>query len=124
MDFVKILHIDDMSEISKVYSEILSSENHEFHSATEATKGFDMAVKNDYDVIFLDIVMPGYSGFDFLADLKEIRPEIMGKIVVITALDLAPEDLQELHDYGIRRIISKPVSIQKVVHDLENQMVQ
>ena len=67
---MKILHVEDVPEISEVFSDILTTKNHNFESETDGKKGLEMVLKNNYDLILLDMCMPNYSGMDFLLDLK------------------------------------------------------
>lgn len=66
----KILIVEDSSEISKVISYALTNANYEIDSAHNGEEGVKMAVDNRYDLILLDLVMPGKSGFEVLKDLR------------------------------------------------------
>ncbi|PIW35448.1 MAG: response regulator, partial [Nitrosopumilales archaeon CG15_BIG_FIL_POST_REV_8_21_14_020_33_23] len=68
---MKILHVEDVPEISEVFSDILTTKNHDFESTIDGKKGLDMVLKNHYDLILLDMCMPNYSGIDFLLDLND-----------------------------------------------------
>ncbi len=58
----KILIIDDDVMMLKLYSEILWKEGFEVLTASDAKKGFDLAVSHIPDIIFLDIMMPDVDG--------------------------------------------------------------
>ncbi len=60
--------------------------------AANASETLQEASKNDWDIVLLDINMPGRSGIDVLQDLKELYPRL--PVVVLTAF---PE-----RDYAIR----------------------
>ncbi len=65
--------------------------------------------KKDYDLIFLDMKMPGMSGLDLMKKIKKIKP--LPDILVITAYsdgDLA----QQVKDEGALEYIPKPIFLQ------------
>ncbi|MDD5116145.1 MAG: response regulator [Candidatus Omnitrophica bacterium] len=58
----KILIIDDDPMILKLYSEFLSKEGFEVLTASDADKGFELAVSRMPDLVLLDVMMPGVDG--------------------------------------------------------------
>lgn len=62
---MKILYIEDIPEISDIFSDILKTKNHDFESTPDGKKGLDLVLKNYYDLILLDMCMPNYSGLIF-----------------------------------------------------------
>ena len=67
----KILVADDDAEIRKVISSILTQQGLEVIQAADGNATLAAAVKEAPDLILLDILMPGMSGFDVLTKLKE-----------------------------------------------------
>ncbi len=120
---MKILHIDDVSEISRVFEEILSPKNYEFESISDGKKGLDLVIANDYDLILLDMCMPKYSGVDFLLDLKHSRPSELSKVVIVSSLEMSPTQEQELLKLGIFSILQKPISIQSLLDKIEQKII-
>ena len=68
--------------------------------------------KRHYDLILLDIAMPGYSGFDILMQLKN-RGVTHENIVIITASDLKIEDFNDYAEVGVREILKKPFGLDR-----------
>ena len=68
---MNILHIDDSPEICQLYSDYYSQKNHNITSETDARKGLELVLENDYDFILLDMCMPHYDGMNFLHDVNE-----------------------------------------------------
>ena len=60
----------------------------------EGRKGLFEIQKRDYDIIFLDIAIPEYSGFDILSQLKKQGVRYK-RIVILTALNLTMEDFKD-----------------------------
>ncbi len=118
---MKILHVEDTPEISQIFADILETTGYEFDSISDGRAGLELAVNKDYDLILLDMCMPKYSGADFLLDLKHRRPSEICKVVVVTALEMSHSQEQELIKLGIRSILKKPISLQSLLAQLEQE---
>ncbi len=118
---MKILHIEDIPEISEVYSDILKTKNHDFESAIDGKKGLDLVLKNHYDLILLDMCMPNYSGIDFLLDLKDKKSSEIQKVVV-SSLGLDEYQTRFLKELGVRSIRQKPISVQSLLSQIEPEL--
>jgi len=116
---MKILHIEDVSEISQVFADILSTKNYDFDSVSDGRAGLELAVYKDYDLILLDMCMPNYSGVDFFLDLKHRRPSELSKVVIVSALEMNLTQEQELLNLGIRSVLRKPISVQGLLSQIE-----
>ncbi|MCH7758279.1 MAG: response regulator [Thaumarchaeota archaeon] len=123
---MQILQVEDSPLICQLYSDLLESRNHSVEAVNDGKKGLELVMKNDYDLILLDMLMPKYSGMQFLKDLKEKRPSELKKVIVISQLEFNEDDYQELLDFGIRSIQKKTLDLVKfedkgeleVKHDL------
>ena len=120
---MKILHIEDVAEISQIFADILSTKNYDFDSVSDGRTGLELAVYKDYDLILLDMCMPHYSGVDFLLDLKHRRPTELSKVVIVSALEMNPTQEQELLNLGIRSVLRKPISVQGLLSQIEQKVV-
>ncbi len=120
---MKILHIEDCPQISSIFSDILSMSDHEFESTTDGKNGLELVLKNNYDVILLDLGMPYYTGFEFIADLKINRPSEIRKVVIVSALELEEFQIQFLKSQGVYSIHKKPISVQYIISKMMPQNV-
>jgi len=120
---VKILHIDDTPEISTIFSDILKNKNHNFDSIEDGKKGLGMVLKNQYDLILLDMCMPNYSGIDFLLDLKNKKSTEIQKVVVVSSLELDEYQTKFLKKLGVRGIQQKPISVQNLLAQIEPEII-
>jgi DNA-binding response OmpR family regulator len=66
----KILAIDDQSEITSIIADFLS-DKYEVYPAKTTVKAFSLMHSDKFDLILLDIVMPGMNGIEFLEYLKK-----------------------------------------------------
>ncbi len=111
---MKVLHVDDSPEICQLYADMLATENHEVQSVNDGREGLDLVLKNDYDLILLDICMPKYSGMEFIHDLKAERPSELKKVIIVSVLELTESHRNELLKLGIHSVEEKPSTIQKL----------
>ncbi len=111
---MNILHVDDSPEICHLYADMLAIGNNTVKSVNDGREGLELVLKNDYDLILLDVCMPKYSGINFIHDLKAKRPSEMKKIVIISVLQLRESHKKELLKLGIHSVEEKPATIQKL----------
>lgn len=125
MDKQKVLIIDDERSARTLIREYIAAYDH-FEIIGEATNGFEaVQLINEHkpDVVFLDIQMPGYNGFEVIERLEEI-PEI----IFSTAYDTYALDAFEVHavDYLLkpytRDRFSKALSKLNANHSKHNLM--
>ena len=111
---MNILHVDDSPEICQLYADMLALGNNCVESVNDGREGLKLALKNDYDLILLDICMPKYSGIEFIHDLKDSRPSEIKKVVIVSVLELRESHKEELLKFGIHSVEEKPATIQKL----------
>ena len=111
---MKVLHVDDSPEICQLYADMLAPGNNTVKSVNDGREGLELVLKNDYDLILLDICMPRYSGMNFIQDLMAKRPSEMKKIIVVSVLELRESHKNELLKLGIHSVEEKPSTIQKL----------
>jgi len=119
---VKVLLIDDSAEICELYSDMFTADNHSVRSVSFGKKGLELVVKNDYDLILLDMYMPDYTGMKFLRNLKNKRPSELKKVVVVSVLKFMEIEVKELLKFGIHSVESKPSSFQTIM-DLQRNIL-
>ncbi len=114
----KILIVDDVLDNVEMLTALLGFAG--FEKVEGTTDPFAVAPRhqaNDYDLILLDIQMPGIDGFEVMRRLREIDPEPILPVIALTAH----------HDYksrvieaGARDFIRKPFEFREVTHRIKN----
>jgi PAS domain S-box-containing protein len=66
----KILIVDDEESIRFTFDSFLSDEGHEVATAGEYNEALEVLSRNDFDLIFMDIVLGGKTGIDLLKEIK------------------------------------------------------
>jgi len=74
----KILLIDDHAVMREGLKQILEDEFHEavFGEAGNAGEALDLLQQKDWDLVILDIVLPGRSGLDVLKEIRQHKPKV------------------------------------------------
>ena len=114
MILLRVLHIDDSPEICELYSDMFTADNNTIQSVNTGKEGLDLVLKNNYDLILLDMCMPSYSGMDFLRDLTKQKPSELKKVVVVSVLKFSQTQIKELLKMGIHSVEEKPTDLQKL----------
>ncbi|MBT8338527.1 MAG: response regulator [Desulfatitalea sp.] len=104
-----VLIVDDEDRIRHVCSKMLGQEGYETAQAENAEKGLAMIAQRHFDIILLDLLMPGMSGIEALGRIRMLHPDTV--VIVITGyatLDHAVDAMK----CGAFDFISKPFSPQ------------
>ena len=78
----RVLVVDDEDRIQKACHRLLTREGCEVALAGNGIKGLKMIEEAHFDIVLLDLMMPGMSGMDVLAGIKARHPDTV--IIVIT----------------------------------------
>jgi DNA-binding response OmpR family regulator len=115
-----ILVVDDDPNIAKLIRFYLKNQNYLIENAPDSRQGIQMARKNQYDLLLLDMQMPHIDGMTFLKTMADI-PSFDTLIIVITAHD--PDDemrtLIEKHAYDF---IQKPFTANRLRFTIRNAL--
>src|ERR1035441_8696696 len=71
-----ILVIDDEASIRESLEVLLSLEGYSATMAGDGEEGLRMIEANNYDLVLLDLALPGQSGLELLPQIKERQPEL------------------------------------------------
>ena len=117
---MKVLAIDDNSDILELLKEVVISYNHEFSSSNNGKTGLEMIKNNSYDAVLLDLTMPEFTGVDVVDAL--IADDILkdNKIILFTASTILDESITELISKGVHSCIRKPVDVTHLIKILES----
>ena len=103
----KILVVDDEKVIREGCREVLTLEGFEVVLAENGEQGLEMIEKVHFDVVLLDLMMPGISGFDVLSHVKALHPDT--SIIVITGYATVEHSIEAMKN-GAFDFIPKPFS--------------
>jgi two-component system, OmpR family, phosphate regulon sensor histidine kinase PhoR len=101
----RILVIDDEKRIRDGCYKVLSAEGFEVARAEDGKRGIKMIEEAHYDIILLDLMMPGLSGFDVLGHVKSLHPDTV--IIVISGYATVEHSIESMKK-GAFDFIPKP----------------
>jgi CheY-like chemotaxis protein len=114
-----VLIVDDRESNVSLLQQILSEDGYSrVTGTTNSLEVCDLHRKNRYDLILLDLQMPGMDGFQVMDGLKTIESESYLPVIVLTA---QPSHRLRALKAGARDFISKPfelVEVQTRIHNM------
>lgn len=119
----KILVIEDTELMQRLIRDILEKEGYEVYSAYSGEEGLDMVAEVKPDLIILDIVMPGMSGFDVCRALRANDSNILTPIIMLTSQVSEDDKLIGL-EMGADDYIIKPFNSRELVSRVRNTLVR
>jgi len=114
----RILVVDDEPNICRVLERLLSREGHSVDTMPDAQRALDSLRDTKYDLILLDLKMPGMSGIEFFNQMKEIDPSLEGKVVCITGDVISPRNKAFLDSTRIPCIV-KPFTAEQLMRQVK-----
>ncbi|MBI2149429.1 MAG: sigma-54-dependent Fis family transcriptional regulator [Acidobacteria bacterium] len=116
-----VLIIDDEEEIRESIEMLLRSEGLSADSAATGEEGLKKIEDNLYDLVLLDLMLPGKSGMDVQKDIKRIDPTL--PVVIITAIGALETAVTAIKE-GSFDYITKPWNNEKLIVIVRNAIKQ
>lgn len=107
----KVLVIDDEARIQKACHRLLTQEGCDVELADNGIKGLKMIEDHHFDIILLDLMMPGISGLEVLRDVKSRHPDTV--VIIITGYATLEHSIETMKN-GAFDFLSKPFSPQEL----------
>ena len=112
-----ILAIDDDTMILDALKIIFNDVGYSVNVFSDSPAGMEEALRRDYDLILVDLHMPGMNGAEVTQSIRKAKPE--AQILIITAYPTDPLAVRAL-DGGAAGLLKKPFEIAKVIDLLED----
>ena len=116
---MRILVIEDEETLARLIESRLKRENHGVDVALDGDTGLMEALRGIYDLIILDVMLPGTSGFDILSALKKQR--ISSKVIMLTARGALEDRLHGLKA-GADDYVTKPFHLEELAARVSVQL--
>jgi DNA-binding response OmpR family regulator len=114
-----ILVVDDEETMRTSLADILRLEGHRVRAVSSGEMAIEALQNDSFDLVLLDLKMPGMDGLDVMRHIPQVAPEI--QVIMLTAhgsLESAIEALRlEAHDY-----LLKPASAAQIVNSVESAL--
>ncbi len=114
----EILIVDDEFEIGKLFKKVLDKEGYSVTVAGSGRNALNLCRKKKFDLIYLDIIMPGMDGISVFKKIKEISPKT--KIVFFTGKLMEDKVAGMYLDEGAAGFLRKPIPLKDLVSYTQN----
>lgn len=113
----KVLVVDDDPVVGRSIDRVLSARGYAVITAASGPEALDKLAREDYDVVYTDIKMPGMDGLEVAARIKASRPWL--PVVIVTGYGTDANE-SKARDIGVTGFLHKPLSpemIETSAHD-------
>ena len=105
---VTVLVVDDSAVNRMVTDKVLRSGGFEAVLAADAEAALDILAERDFDLLLLDINMPGHSGIDVIKTYGFMRMGLSMPPIVVFSAEVTPETRRECAELGVNLFLPKP----------------
>jgi len=116
-----ILVIDDEAAIRESLEVLLSLEGYAVTMAADGEQGLRILELETFDLVLLDLALPGQSGLELLPQIKERQPEL--PVIMITAYGTV-ENVVESVRAGAENFVQKPWDNEKLLADIRSAIAR
>jgi len=113
---MRILIVEDEQKMAKLLKKGLEEENHSVMLAHDGIEGFDISQTYPFDVVILDVMLPGMTGFEILRRLRQAENHV--PILMLTARD-AVSDIVKGLNLGADDYLTKPFAFHELLARLQ-----
>ncbi len=108
----RILVVEDDAAIRRGIVDAATFAGYDVLEAANGNDGMRMAVRVDYDLLLLDLVLPGHTGLEILAEVRISRPTL--PVIILTALGAEGDRVKGL-TLGADDYVVKPFSVKELL---------
>ncbi len=109
-----VLLVDDSSTNNLLLESALRSLKLNISTASSAETALTMLRKKDFDLVLLDVMMPGMSGYDMLEEMTK-EPKIANVPVIFVTARSSNDDELKARKLGAADYFEKPLQLDKLV---------
>ena len=113
----RVLIIDDEAGIRESLDTLLKLEGFQVDTAVDGNAGMEQLTRHSYDLLLLDLALPGESGIDLLPRIKSLVPEM--PVIMITAYGTVGNVVDAIRA-GASNFVQKPWDNEKLLADIRS----
>ena len=115
---INILIVEDDQDINSLLYNILKKEGYNIRSAYSGTEAKMCMEHYDYDLIILDLMLPGVTGEELINEIRKIK----NMPIIVVSAKITQEDKINVLKLGADDFISKPFDIYEVIARVQAQL--
>lgn len=116
---LSILVAEDNEVNQVVMRRMLSKLGYKMDLAEDGEEALEMAISDDYDLIFMDVQMPGKDGMEATRAIRRASKSPDKPLIVALTANALAEDKDRCLKAGMNDYLSKPVSAKEIEHIME-----
>ena len=113
---LRVFIIDDDRDLAESLADLLEAKGHSVELAFDGKQAIERFRAEDFDLVFMDVKMPGMSGVETFLEFRKLKPD--ASVVMMTGYSVE-QLLQEAVDNGAMGVLHKPFSIDEVLAVLD-----
>ena len=117
----RILIIDDEASIRESLETLLTLEGYAVETAPEGESGLDQIDRASYDLVLLDLALPGKNGLEILHLIRERHPDL--PVIMITAFGTVDNVVEAIRT-GAQNFVQKPWDNEKLLADIRSAIAR
>ncbi|HZS83167.1 MAG TPA: response regulator [Stellaceae bacterium] len=115
-DGLRVFIVDDDRDLAESLADLLEGKGHSVELAFDGARAIEIFRSRDFDIVFMDVKMPGMSGVETFFEFRRIKPD--ARVVMMTGFSVE-QLLQEAVSNGALGVLHKPFSPDEVMAMLE-----
>ena len=116
-----ILIVDDDSGNLTTFRNILKQKGYEVLTSTDGTEAVELARKNNFDIIFLDLKLPTINGFEAYLKIRESKPNVI-TVLITGHFDTMEDTIRQALLSSVYTCLRKPLDMPKVLALIDELM--
>ena len=109
----KILIVDDEEAVRDLFVELLKKEGHTTYACATGEETIELLKKENFDVVLLDIKLPGISGLEVLKNIRDTYKDL--PVVMITGFGYDEDLIAKSKQFGCSGYIGKNMPISQIL---------
>lgn len=118
-DSIKVLLVDDEEEFVTTLAERLEMREFDPSIATSGDQALSMVQDKAFDLIVLDLMMPGIGGLEVMKQIKSANPEM--PIILLTGQGSTKEGMEGMNQ-GAFDFLMKPLDIEELISQIHEAL--
>jgi DNA-binding response OmpR family regulator len=113
----KLLFADDEKQLHELIRRLFEPRGFQVDCVSDGKEALRAFRENHYDVLLIDLMMPGLNGFELLREIRAIDAEVLDRTIVVTA---ASRETWEWFDWSsVGAFMRKPIDVSRLVETVE-----
>jgi DNA-binding response OmpR family regulator len=116
---MRVLVVEDEARIRDFLARGLEAEGFSIRGADNGARGLELALREQFDLVVLDLLLPGLDGLSLLRRLRDARPEL--PVLILSARSDLSTKLRGF-ELGASDYVSKPFSLDELIARIHAQV--